>query len=204
MRRKQGFVQADKLTASAMEIGKTVYFADRKGWHDWLEANHDKEKAIWLINPSLKSGKPRILYNDAVEEALSFGWIDSQVKRVDENSTAQRYSLRNPSTKYSQPNKERLKKLLTENRLDTSVKASAEKALGEEFVFPPDIMKAIKANKQAWTNYGNFSPSYQRIRIAYIEGARKRPEEFKKRLDNFIKNSAQNKLIGYGGIEKYF
>jgi hypothetical protein len=65
-------------------------------------------------------------------------------------------------------------------------------------------MKAIKGNRKTWTNYQNFSPSYRRIRIAYIEGARKRPEEFKKRLDNFIKTAAQNKLIGYGGISKYY
>jgi uncharacterized protein YdeI (YjbR/CyaY-like superfamily) len=187
-----------------MDIGKTVYCADRKGWHDWLKANHDREKEIWLINPSLKSGEARILYNDAVEEALSFGWIDSQVKRVDENSTAQRFSPRNPFTKYSQPNKERLKKLLAENRIDQSIKTSVEKALKEEFMFPPDILKAIKANKEAWTNYRNFSPAYQRIRIAYIEGARTRPEEFKKRLANFIRTAEQNKIIGYGGIEKYY
>lgn len=187
-----------------MELGKTVYFADREGWRGWLKANHGKEKEIWLLNPSLKSGKPRILYNDAVEEALSFGWIDSQVKRVDENSMAQRFSPRNPSTKYSQSNKERLKKLLAENRIAPSVKASVEKALSEEFVFPPDIMKAIKANKEAWENYRNFSPAYQRIRIAYIEGARKRPEEFQKRLANFITTAEQNKTIGYGGIEKYY
>jgi len=184
-----------------MDIGKTVYFADRRDWHKWLAANFDKEQEIWLINPSSKSGKPRISYNDAVEEALSFGWIDSQVKRVDENSTAQRFSPRNPSTKYSQSNKERLKKLLAENRIDLSVKASVEKALSEEFVFPPDI---LKANKEVWANYRNFSPAYQRVRVAYIEGARSRPEEFKKRLANFIKTAEHNKIIGYGGIEKYY
>ena len=187
-----------------MEVGKTVYFASRKGWHDWIEANFDKEKEIWLINPSLKSGKPRILYNDAVEEALSFGWIDSQVKRIDENSTAQRFSPRNPSTKYSQSNKERLKKLLAENRIDPSVKTQVEKALAEEFVFNPDILETIKRTRKAWANYRNFSPAYQRIRVAYIEGARSRPEEFRKRLDNFIRTAEQNKLIGYGGIEKYY
>jgi hypothetical protein len=71
-------------------------------------------------------------------------------------------------------------------------------------VFPPDIIKSIKENKKAWENYKNFSPAYRRIRIAYINDARKRPDEFKKRLNNFIKKTELNKLIGFGGIEKYY
>ena len=67
-----------------------------------------------------------------------------------------------------------------------------------------DILEAIKENKKAWENYRNFSPAYRRIRIAYIDAARNRPDEFKKRLTNFIKKTEQNKLIGYGGIEKYY
>jgi len=84
------------------------------------------------------------------------------------------------------------------------MKESAEMVLRTEFVFPPDILKAIKENKKAWENYQNFSPTYRRIRIAYINGASNRTSEFKKRLNNFIKKAEQNKLIGFGGIEKYY
>jgi len=187
-----------------VEIGKTLYISDRKSWHKWLEANFNNEKEIWLIYPDKNTGKPRIQYNDAVEEALSFGWIDSTVKRNDEYSSAQRFSPRNLDSEYSQANKERLKRLIKEGRLHPSVIESAEKALRIEFVFPPDILKAIKNNKIAWENFLNFSPSYQRIRIAYINGARNRPDEFKKRLNNFIRKTEQNRLIGFGGIEKYY
>ena len=76
--------------------------------------------------------------------------------------------------------------------------------LDQEFVFPPDILAAIKADEQAWENYQNFSDSYKRIRVAFIEGARNRPEEFQKRLNYFIKVTRENKLIGFGGIEKYY
>jgi len=93
--------------------------------------------------------------------------------------------------------------LVKEGRIHHSLQQSIEKALRTEFVFPPDIIEAIKKNKKAWENYQNFSPSYRRIRIAYIDGARKRPGEFKKRLNNFIKKTEQNRLIGFGGIEKY-
>jgi uncharacterized protein YdeI (YjbR/CyaY-like superfamily) len=69
---------------------------------------------------------------------------------------------------------------------------------------PPDILEAIKANKQAWMNFQNYSAAYQRIRISYIDGARDRPAEFKKRLNNFIKMTEKNKQIGFGGIEKHY
>jgi uncharacterized protein YdeI (YjbR/CyaY-like superfamily) len=187
-----------------MKIWKTLYVSNRKSWHEWLEANYHTEKEIWLIYPDKDSGRPRLQYNEAVEEALSFGWIDSTVKRYDAHSSAQRFSHRNPDSEYSQANKERLKALVAEGRLHPSMKESVEQVLREEFAFPADIVKAIKQNKKAWANYQNFSPAYQRIRIAYINGARNRPDEFKKRLNNFIKKTEQNKLIGFGGIEKYY
>ncbi len=187
-----------------VDITKTLYVKDRKAWREWLAANFTKEKEIWLIYPAKTSGKPRIPYNDAVEEALSFGWIDSTVKRHDEQSSAQRFSPRNPNSPYSQSNKERLKWLAKQGLLHPSVREPIEVVLREEFVFPPDILDALKENRKAWENYRKFSPAYQRIRIAYIEGARSRPGEFKKRLNNFIKKTEQNKLIGFGGIEKYY
>lgn len=187
-----------------MDIGKTFYARDRNDWRKWLEANFDKEKEIWLIYPSKGSDEPRIPYNDAVEEALCFGWIDSNVKRVDDRSSAQRFSPRHPNSEYSQANKERLKWLLKEGKVHHSMQESAKKALEKEFSFPLDILGVIKENRKAWKNFQNFSPVYQRIRIAYIEGARNRPEEFKRRLNNFIKKSEQNRQIGFGGIQKYY
>ncbi len=121
-----------------MDIGNTLYVRDRRAWRKWLEANFNTEKEIWLIYPTKGSGKPRIQYNDAVEEALSFGWIDSTVKRVDENSSAQRFSPRNPDSEYSQANKERLKWLVKEGRIHLSIQESVEKALKPDFVFPKD------------------------------------------------------------------
>jgi uncharacterized protein YdeI (YjbR/CyaY-like superfamily) len=183
---------------------KTLYVVDRKEWRKWLKKNFDKEKEIWLIFPKKSSGKSRIPYNEAVEEALCFGWIDSKVRSFDEENTIQRFSPRKPKSSYSQANKERLGWLLKENLVHPSFKDSVEKVLKEIFVFPPDIISAIRNEKKAWDNYLKFSPSYKRIRIAYIDAARKRPEEFKKRLANFIEKTKDNKLIGFGGIGKYY
>ncbi len=187
-----------------MKIGKTLRVSGRNGWRKWLEKNYNKEKEIWLVFPKISSGKSRIEYNDAVEEALSFGWIDSTVKRIDENFTAQRFTPRNPKSRYSQANIERLKWLVKEGKVISSVRDSIRDILNEEFVIPKDILKEIKSNTQAYENFQKFPPPYQRIRIGFIEGARNRPEEFKKRLNYFIKMSEKNKTFGYGGIDKYY
>jgi len=187
-----------------MDIGKTVYFADRKQWRQWLSQNYDKEKEVWLIYPKKASGKPRVLYNDAVEEALCFGWIDSTAKRIDEGSYAQRFSPRHSKTPYSETNKQRLRKLLKEGLVIPTVAANLKGIINETFTEPEDILEAIKSDATAWNNYQKFSLEYKRIRIGYIEGARERPEEFKKRLNHFVEMTKKNKQFGFGGIKKHY
>src|SRR5260221_11958148 len=100
-----------------MEITQTLYITNRKDWRDWLKQNYKTEKEIWLVYPKKATGKPRIEYNDAVEEALCFGWIDSIVKKLDEGHTVQRFSPRNPKAKYSHANVERLRDLITKKNV---------------------------------------------------------------------------------------
>lgn len=184
---------------------KIIYFSERTAWRSWLLENHDREKEIWLIYPHQATGKDRILYNDAVEEALCFGWIDSTVKNLNENHSMQRFTPRKPNSGYSQANRERLKWLMEQNLIHRSVQKEAEKVIREEFVYPKDILDAIRQDPAAWKNFQGFSESYRRIRIAYIDGARKRPDEFKKRLNNFmVKTRANQQIKGHGGIEKYY
>jgi uncharacterized protein YdeI (YjbR/CyaY-like superfamily) len=187
-----------------MEITQTLYVTDRKDWRNWLKKHHKTEEEIWLVYPKKATNKPRIEYNDAVEEALCFGWIDSIQKKLDEGHTVQRFSPRKPKAKYSQANIERLRHLVAEGRVVREVAETLDDVLNEEFVIPEDILKALKANKKAWKFFQAFSDSYVRIRVAYIDGARKRPEEFKKRLHHFIEMTEQNKMFGFGGIEKHY
>lgn len=119
---------------------KTLYVANRNDWLAWLVEHFDKEDEIWLVYPQKPSGKPRISYNDAVEEALCFGWIDSTIKTIDEDNNAQRFLPRNPQSNFSQANKERLKWLLKENMLHPSMQDIAKKVFKEKFVFPPDLI----------------------------------------------------------------
>jgi uncharacterized protein YdeI (YjbR/CyaY-like superfamily) len=187
-----------------MDISKTLYVTDRTDWRNWLKKNYKTEPEIWLIYPKKATGKPRIEYNDAVEEALCFGWIDSIQKKFDDDHSAQRFSPRKAKSNYSQPNIERLRTLVAQKKVIKEVADTLDEILNAEFIFPPDIMKAIRADKEAWKNYQRFSEPYKRIRIAFIETARSRPEEFKKRLRHFIEMTEKNKMFGFGGIEKHY
>ncbi len=182
----------------------TLYVTHRKEWRDWLKKNFKTQNEVWLVYYKKQSGKPRIAYNDAVEEALCFGWIDSTVKSIDEEKFAQRFSVRKPYSPYSQANKERLRTLIEQGRVTKEVLATVGNISEGRFKIPPDILAVIKANKEAYKNFRRFSPTYKRIRIAFIDGARKRPEEFKKRLRYFIEMSEKNKQFGFGGIDKYY
>ncbi len=189
-----------------MEIkGEILHIYTRIEWRNWLEKNFRAEKEVWLVFAKKSSGEKRIPYNDAVEEALCFGWIDSTNKSLDTNHTVQRFTPRNPKTGYSQTNIERLRWLADNKLIHKSLADSIQGILVKEFIFPDDIMTEIEKEKIVLKNFNNFSDSYKRIRVAYIDSARNRPDEFKKRLDNFINKTRQNKLIGgFGGVEKYY
>jgi uncharacterized protein YdeI (YjbR/CyaY-like superfamily) len=187
-----------------VEITQTLYVTHPEEWREWLEAHYKTESEIWLVYYKKATGKARIEYTDAVEQALCFGWIDSNLKKLDEERSAQRFSPRKPKSGYSQANIERLRYLVSQGMVVDEVLESLGDVLEREFVFPADILDAIKTDAEAWKNYQAFSESYKRIRIAFIEGARNRPEEFQKRLKYFIKTAHENKLIGFGGIEKYY
>jgi uncharacterized protein YdeI (YjbR/CyaY-like superfamily) len=197
-------IPTSRQCGKEMEITNTLYVTDRKSWRAWLKKNYKTEKEIWLVYPNKATEAPRIHYNDAVEEALCFGWIDSLIKKLDADHAVQRFSPRKPRAKYSQANIERLRYLVAKKKIVREVEETLGDVLNQEFVIPPDILKAIKANKQAWKNFQTFSDSYIRIRVAFIDGARKRPDVFQTRLRYFIKMAEKNKVFGYGGIEKHF
>ncbi len=188
-----------------MKTGEILNIKTRIEWRNWLMLNFNVEKEVWLVYAKKSTGEQRILYNDAIEEALCFGWIDSINKTLDKDHTIQRFTPRQFKSNCSQPNKERLKWLAENNLVHHSFAKTVREIVSEEFVFPLDILDEIKKDKTAWNNYENFSGPYKRIRIAYIDSARKRPEEFTKRLRNFIQKTHNNKLIsGFGGIDKYY
>lgn len=183
-----------------MKIGKTLYVTNRADWRMWLAKHYMREKEVWLIYFKKDSSRARIPYNDAVEEALCFGWIDSQTKGIDEAKYAQRFSPRKNSSSWSEANLERVRRLIKQKKM-TSTGLAALRGELDDFKktagnIPPDILKAIKEDKLILSNFKNFPDSYKRVRIGWIEGARKRPQEFKKRLSYFLRMTAKGKKFG--------
>jgi len=184
-----------------MELGKKLYVTKRKQWRSWLIKNHNKEKEIWLIYYRKSSGKKRIPYNDAVEEALCYGWIDSILKKIDKQKFAQRFSPRRPTSMLSQLNKERIHRLIEKNKMTIKGLNAVKHVFDDsskysKCIIKEDIIKLLKKDKTTWKNFQEFPESYKRIRIQWIEGARTRPELFKKRLEYFLKMTAKNKKYG--------
>ena len=178
------------------------YFENRKDWRKWLADNFDTADGVWFVFPTKSSSEKSIVYNDAVEEALCFGWIDSTIKSLDKEHKIQRITPRNPKRTYSHANKERL---LEHKMIHLEFEDIIRTVLSVPFVFPNDIIDRLKEDERIWKNYQSFSDTYKRIRIAYIEAARIRPLELERRFINFICKSKENKIIiGFGGIEKYY
>jgi len=173
---------------------KLVTANTRREWRAWLKKNHAKEKEAWLVYYRKSSGKRRIPYNDAVEEALSFGWIDSTVRNVDRDRYAQRFTPRRSGSPLSEMNKERARKLIKAGKMTKTGLASAKKSLGERLVIPAYILKALKNDKVTWENFRRFPESYKRIRIGWIANARS--SDRKRRLLYFLKMTKMNKKFG--------
>ncbi len=187
-----------------MNIGKTLYITDRRKWRSWLTKHHNVESEIWLIYYKKGSGKPRISYDDAVLEALAFGWIDSIVKKVDTERFVQRFSPRKPTSVLSQMNKERIRELITQKKMTKDGLTALAHVFDprrdkiEKFIIPEGILKAVKENKEAWENFQKLPESYKRIRVSYIESRKRHGVAmYQRALKSFVKMTAQNKRIGF-------
>jgi len=182
-----------------MEITETLYAKDRNEWRQWLQENHATAKEIWLISYNRASDKPGIPYLHAVEEALCFGWIDGIQKKMDAERTAQRFTPRRPKSNWTELNKERARRLIQSGAMtEAGLKVLPDLSL-DSFQIARDILDALQADPQTWENFQRFPAVYQRIRISYIEEARRQPAEFQNRLAKFLKKTRENKM--FGGIQ---
>jgi uncharacterized protein YdeI (YjbR/CyaY-like superfamily) len=179
-----------------MQITETIYVKDRDEWREWLIEHHATVKEIWLIYYNTASGKQRIPYLHAVEEALCFGWIDGVQMKMDAECTVQRFTPRRPKSNWSSLNKERARRLIENGKMtEAGLKVLPDLSL-DSYIVPEDILKLLQEDPQTWENFCGFPAVYQRIRIGYIDESRKLPDEFQKRLTNFLKKTGENKMYG--------
>ena len=188
-----------------LETSPLLEVSTRAAWGAWLRRRYESDTVVWLVFHKKHTGRPRVAYGDAVEEALAFGWIDSTIHRLDDDRYAQRFTPRRPGSPYSESNLARLRSMAKLGKVAPDVLAKVRPLLKAKPVrIPPDILAAIKADPQVWRQFRGLSEAYKRIRVDYIDQARIRPEEFDKRLRHFLKMTRGGRLIGFGGIHKHY
>jgi uncharacterized protein YdeI (YjbR/CyaY-like superfamily) len=182
--------------------GVEMYYAkDRITWRKWLERNSNKKKAIWLVYYKPISGKSRVSYNDAVDEAICFGWIDSKPNALDEFRSIQFFAPRNPKSNWSKVNKARVGRLIKEGRMTPSGLALIEAAKKngswdalnevEEMVIPSDLLKELKKNKKSYAYFMTFPKSSKKNILEWIYNA-KQPETRNNRIVETAKLAKEN------------
>ena len=186
---------------------KEIYLTTRAKWRKWLSDNHDKEKeGIWLVFYRKETGKPSLEYEDSVEEALCFGWVDSIIKKIDDEKYCRKFTPRKPDSKWSQLNRKRVQKAIKEGRMTEHglaiIEAAKKSGLWERnptaainFDMPKEFVDAMKKNKKAKDFFDQLAPTYQKHYIAWVTTA-KRPETRDKRIRESITLLEQGKKLG--------
>jgi uncharacterized protein YdeI (YjbR/CyaY-like superfamily) len=173
----------------------------RSAWRAWLEKNHAASTGVWLVYAKKHTGLPSLTYDDAVEEALCFGWIDSKINPIDDAFYMQVFTPRKRASAWSPSNKIRVERLLAAGLMTAAGLAAIKAAKDsgkweenkhvEELTIPPDLEKAIRANPDASRNWWSYSASRRKSVLYRLAGA-KRPETRARYLEEIIANMARN------------
>lgn len=180
---------------------KTLLARTRAEWREWLAAHHDSVSEIWLIFPKRHTGEATLSYEDSIEEALCYGWVDSLVKRLDAERFARKFTPRQADSRWSTLNRRRYAKmkelgLLAAPGLERApTRRSGDATRPSLAAIPPYLEKELKANPRAWQNFQNLAPSYRRLYIAWVDSA-KRDDTKQKRLREAVQRLAAGHKLG--------
>ena len=180
---------------SVINSFEQVYVKDRKGWRKWLQKNHAKLPGIWLVYYKKTSGKPRVEYAEAVEEALCFGWIDTTMRPLDDERYMQLFTPRKPKSEWSKLNKERVEKMIAAGLMTNAglEKIEISKANGHwermDHVYalqpPDDLAKLLNRNKKALAYFNNLKVTNKKYILHWLSNA-KREETRRQRLQEIM------------------
>jgi uncharacterized protein YdeI (YjbR/CyaY-like superfamily) len=179
----------------------TFHATSRKEWRKWLQKNSQSEKSVWLIIYHKTSETKSVYYEEAVEEAICFGWIDSIAHKRDEESKYQFFAQRKPKSNWSKLNRERAEKMIAQKLITPAGQALIDLAKQngtwdalvdvQNSVVPADLQKLFHKNKTAFKNFQAFPPSSKRIILEWILNAKK-PETRLQRINQTIELAARN------------
>jgi len=183
-----------------------LHMASRDDWRTWLEKNHSTKREVWLIFYKKHTEEPSISYDDAVEEALCFGWIDSIVKRIDDVKFVRKFTPRKPDSRWSELNKKRANKMIDEGKMTKAglvlINQAKERGqwlksarLKKDFTVPQYIEHALQSNDKALSNFRKLAPSYKRQYVGWVDSAKKE-ETRRRRLAEVIRILEKNEKLG--------
>jgi len=179
-----------------------VEVPDRAAWREWLAANHDRSPGIWLGVGKKGGTATTLTYDEAVEEALSFGWIDSTVNRLDDDRFKQLFTPRKPGSTWSPSNKVRIERLIAEGRMTPAGLAPIEAAKAdgtwtlldrvEALAIPDDLASALAENPQADAGFTALSASTRKMALYWVLSA-KRPQTRAARIAATVSAAAEGR-----------
>lgn len=190
---------------------KIDQFADfhpltRQEWRSWLEENYGTSEGVWFVYFKKQTGKPRVSYDEAVEEALCFGWIDSLPRKLDEERTKLLFTPRKPKSVWSKPNKERVEKMIETGAMTGAgfEKIEAAKADGswdaltasDNLEIAADLRQAFDNNKTAEKNFQCFSQSVKKAILQWLNSAKREPTR-RARIEKIVRMAAINKRVNF-------
>ncbi|MFF2018367.1 YdeI family protein [Paenibacillus sp. NPDC058177] len=178
-----------------MEMDHLTPVKSREELRFWLQENSRTEKCCWVL-VSMTPKSDTLLYLDAVEEALCFGWIDGVKKKISETELAQRLSPRSQKSSWTELNKERVRRLEKLGLLTDEGRKVLPDMDYDSFKIDEDVEQRLKEEKQVYDHFMAFPELYKRVRIDTIQSNKKQPELFQSRLDKFITNTRENKMYG--------
>jgi uncharacterized protein YdeI (YjbR/CyaY-like superfamily) len=182
-----------------------IFFASAGEWRGWLEEHHATASEVWIGYWKKHTGKATLVWSDAVDEALCFGWIDGQIRRIDDERHAQRFTPRKPGSNWSKVNVEKVARLTEEGRMRPAGRAAFEARREDRtgiYSFevendPAEVARveaALRADPEAWAFLATQAPSYRRVAIHRILSA-KREATREKRLAELIADSRAGRKI---------
>ncbi|OPH54970.1 thymidylate synthase [Paenibacillus ferrarius] len=178
-----------------MEIENLIPAKSREDVRIWLQENGKTKKFCWVV-VSMTPTPNTLLYLDAVEEALCFGWIDGVKKKISETELAQRLSPRSKKSSWTELNKERVRRLDKLGLMRDEGRRVLPDMDHNSFRIDEEIEQRLKEEKQVYDNFMAFPDLYKRVRIDTIQSIKNQPELFRSRLDKFIINTRENKMYG--------